>query len=155
MVQHKPAIRFHILHEIRLRERKRLRAFLTRQVTAEGFNLLELDYIFCDDSYLLKINQTYLQHDELTDIITFDLSDLKKSVKGEIYISVERVRENASLFKAGVNVELHRVVFHGILHLLGYSDKSPTSKKRMTAKEDEWLLAYFRRQSEKGAVRKV
>ena len=83
-----------------------------------------LDLIFCSDAYLLQINQDFLGHSDLTDIITFDLSDEQDS-SAEIYISVDRVRENAKTFGVSVENELHRVIFHGILHLCGYKDKKP------------------------------
>lgn len=116
-----------------------LRQWLTAVISAEGFKLKELNYIFCSDAYLLQINQQYLDHDTYTDIITFDNSEQEKMIVGDIFISVERIRENAAKFNVLEATELHRVMVHGALHLLGYPDKTPAAKKIMTAKEDEYL----------------
>src|SRR6185312_7511210 len=104
-----------------------------------GFKLKELNYIFCSDSYLLQINQQYLDHDTYTDIVTFDNSDIAKTITGDIFISIDRIRENASKFGVTEANEVHRVIIHGALHLLGYKDKSPADKKKMTLKEDFYL----------------
>jgi rRNA maturation RNase YbeY len=101
-------------------------------------NLGSLNYIFCTDNYLLQINNDYLKHNTLTDIITFDYTE-GKMVSGEVFISVERVRENAALFSGSFKDELHRVMIHGILHLCGHKDKTPSAKKEMTAQEDYYL----------------
>ncbi|HRE51852.1 MAG TPA: rRNA maturation RNase YbeY [Flavitalea sp.] len=137
-----PVIKFHLLFPFPLKERLRLKRFIKELAIREGRSPDRLDYIFCSDDYLHDINMRFLQHDDLTDIITFDLSEHKNSIKGEIYISIERVRENALVFKTGFVRELHRVMFHGILHLLGYGDKTPGEKKRMRSKEDECLELY-------------
>ena len=121
------------------KNKKLLRAWLTSVIQAEGFKLKELNYIFCSDAYLLQINQQYLDHDTYTDIITFDNSEREKVVAGDIFISVERIRENAAKFKVPEATELHRVMVHGALHLLGYPDKSQAAKKIMTGREDEYL----------------
>lgn len=97
-----------------------------------------INIIFCSDSYLLEINQKYLQHDTLTDIVTFDYCD-DKYIAGDIYISLDRVEENAIKYKESFDREFHRVIFHGILHLLGYGDKSKEEEKEMRAKEDFYL----------------
>lgn len=94
---------------------------------------------FCSDAYLLPMNQQYLDHDTYTDIITFDNSEVEGDIVGDIFISVERVRENAAKFNITETDELHRVIIHGALHLLGYTDKSVVTKKKMTQKEDECL----------------
>ena len=88
---------------------------------------------------MLNINQQYLDHDTYTDIITFDNSEKDGVIEGDIFISIDRIRENAAKFDTGETNELHRVMIHGALHLLGYKDKTPTSKSQMTAKEDEYL----------------
>lgn len=139
-----PVIKFHFLFPFLLTDRRRLKIFIKELSIREGKPLGSLDYIFCSDDYLHDINMRFLQHDDLTDIITFDLSESKNSIEGEIYISIERVRENARLFKTGFTQELHRVMFHGVLHLFGYGDKSPADKKRMRKKEDECLALYDR-----------
>jgi rRNA maturation RNase YbeY len=102
---------------------------------------ISLNYIFCTDAYLLNINQQYLDHDTYTDIITFDLSEEGKLV-GEIYISTERVTENAETFGNTYIGELHRVIFHGALHLCGFLDKTPEDEQLMREKENECLSAY-------------
>jgi rRNA maturation RNase YbeY len=116
-----------------------LRGWIKDAITAEGYKLSELNYIFCSDSYLLQINRRYLNHDTYTDIITFDNSDLEKTIVGDIFISAQRVMENAAKFKTSPIDELHRVMIHGALHLLGYKDKTPESKILMTQMEDKYL----------------
>jgi len=96
-----------------------------------------IEYIFCSDAYLLGINQKYLNHDYFTDIITFPLSS--DPIEANVFISVDRVKENAQLYKQGFQNELHRVMIHGILHLLGYGDKTKEEQKTMRQKEDEYL----------------
>ena len=108
-------------------------------MSEEGVGFTSLDYIFCSDEYLLEINQKFLQHDDLTDIITFNLAETKGEVVGEIYISVERVRDNALLFNVDFEEELRRVVFHGALHLCGYNDKTRKEQQEMRKKEDFYL----------------
>lgn len=98
----------------------------------------EINYIFCDDAYLLKLNIEFLQHDTLTDIISFDNS-LGSLVGGDIFISTERVAENANDFKVSFLEELQRVMIHGVLHYIGFSDKTPESQKEMTAQENNAL----------------
>jgi rRNA maturation RNase YbeY len=100
-----------------------------------------LDYIFCDDEYLLKINQDYLDHDTYTDIITFPYGDLNV-IAGDIFISVERVKENAVNFRVDFELELKRVMAHGVLHLLGYGDKSEEEVLQMRLKEDEKIKLF-------------
>lgn len=108
---------------------------------------VNLEYIFCSDEYLLTINQRYLDHDTYTDIITFDLSEGKHLV-GEIYISVERVRANADAYNVPFNQELHRIIFHGALHLCGFGDKSKKDKEQMTLLENKCLQEYLNSQNE-------
>lgn len=99
----------------------------------------DINYILCSDEYLHKINVDFLKHDDYTDIITFDNSEEEGVIAGDIYISLERVNDNAKTNKADPDEELHRVMIHGVLHLLGLSDKSAEEKKRMRQKEDEAL----------------
>ncbi len=98
-------------------------------------------FVFCSDDYLLNINKQYLNHDAYTDIVTFDYSkeDLKQSISGDIFISVDRVKENAIKFSKSFDEELHRVIIHGVLHLLGYADKTKSAKAEMTKQEDSCL----------------
>ncbi len=106
----------------------------------EGYPLSRIDYILCSDDYLLQINQTHLNHNYYTDIITFDLSDSKGSgVVGEVYISCDRVRENAKIFTTSYLNELKRVILHGALHLCGYKDKTKTKQAEMREKEQFYL----------------
>ena len=101
-------------------------------------------YIFCNDRYLLDINRRYLNHEDFTDIISFDLSSDPTIIHGEIYISVERVRDNATKLGVSFKEELHRVVFHGALHLCGYKDKLKSDQLIMREMEDRYLGLYFK-----------
>jgi len=99
-------------------------------------------FIFCSDSYLLKINQEFLKHDFYTDVITFDYSS-GDIISGDIFISIDRIKYNAKQFKVSFDYELLRIVIHGVLHLLGYNDKQNQDKILMTSKEDEYLNRYY------------
>jgi probable rRNA maturation factor len=114
-------------------------AWIKASVEKERKVLRELNYIFCSDSHLLNINREYLNHTTLTDIITFDSSEQPKEIAGDIFISIERVAENARKFKTDFVDELNRVMIHGALHLIGYSDKSSAAKIQMRKKEDRYL----------------
>ena len=116
-----------------------LRNWLLKSIEAENHTLKELNFIYCSDDYLLKINKEYLNHDTYTDTVTFDNSEIKGEVLGDIFISIDRIRENAKTFKTTIKDELHRIMIHSTLHLLGYKDKSPKDKTVMTAKENEYL----------------
>ena len=123
----------------KLKNKTSVRQWITQTIQAEGFKLKELTYIFCSDEYLLQINQQYLNHDTYTDIITFDNSETEKVIVGDIFISIDRIRENAIKFNTSDTDELHRVIIHGALHLLGYKDKTIVTKQKMTQKEDFYL----------------
>ena len=110
--------------------------WICKIVGTEDGEVVQLDYIFCDDAYLLEINMKYLEHDTYTDIITFDYTD-GKNISGDVFISIDRVKENAKTFSVSFDTELRRVMAHGILHLLGYGDKSEDKAVIMRAKEDE------------------
>src|ERR1700759_1474650 len=125
--------------KFKLKDKTLVRKWITETILAEGFQLSELNYIFCSDAYLLQINQQYLDHDTYTDIITFDNSETPGKIVGDIFISIERIRENAEKFNVTETRELQRVIIHGTLHLLGYPDKKPAEKKVMTEKEDFYL----------------
>lgn len=125
-----------------LTKRTQLKKFIENSFKKEGKRLESLNFIFCTDKALLEINRQYLKHDFYTDIITFDLSD-SDSVKAEIYISIDRVRENALVHKVAFKKELHRVLFHGVLHLCGYKDKKKAEIKAMREKEDFYLQKYL------------
>lgn len=109
---------------------------------SEGYEVSQLNYIFCSDEYLLEINKQYLDHDYFTDIITFDNSEEDKQLEGDIYISVDRVRDNAETFHTDFDSEMRRVLIHGLLHLVGYEDSSEALKTAMRAKEDEYLSLF-------------
>ena len=125
--------------QYKLKEKTKVRQWIKDTIVAEGYQLDELTYIFFSDTYLLQINQQYLEHDTYTDIITFDNSSEKKTITGDIFISIDRIRENAAKFNQTIANELHRVIIHGLLHLLGYKDKSPDDRKKMTLMEDKYL----------------
>jgi rRNA maturation RNase YbeY len=134
---------FHFLEGLTLSDRSRLKFFITSLFKKEKKKLGEIHYIFCSDEYLLAINRQYLQHDFYTDIITFGLSEPGEPINAEIYISVDRVRDNAREFTNSFKSELHRVIFHGALHLCGYKDKTRLEKKKMRKKEDAYINLYF------------
>lgn len=125
-----------------LKDKLLLKTFLASIFAQEKTNFESVSYIFCTDEFLLKLNQQYLQHDTLTDILTFTLSGTSLPIVSEIYISVERVKENAENLKVSYEEELHRVMIHGILHLCGYEDHTPEEKKKMRAKEDFYLSRF-------------
>ena len=115
--------------------------WISEVLTSEGKTEGEINYIFCDDDYLLDLNQKHLNHDTLTDIISFDYS-LGKEIHGDIYISIERVRENAIDFNVAFEEELSRVMIHGILHYCGYKDKTDIDELLMRSKEDEKIKMF-------------
>ena len=121
-----------------LKERGDLRLWLNATAKKEKQKIVIVNYIFCSDEHLLTINKQYLNHDYFTDIITFDYTD-NKGVSGDIFISLDRVKFNAKDYGHSVREELHRVMAHGLLHLLGYKDKKAEEQKVMTAKEDFYL----------------
>lgn len=108
-------------------------------ILQEKKELVHLNYIFCSDEYLLTINEQYLNHTTLTDIITFDNSEEKEEIEGDVYISIERVRSNAEELQTDFDEEVHRVLIHGVLHLLGYGDKTKEEISLMREKEDAYL----------------
>jgi len=112
--------------------------WITKTIEEEACKVEEISYIFCDDAYLLEKNIEYLNHNTLTDIISFDYS-VGKTISGDIFISVERVKENAKEFNVAFLDELHRVIIHGILHYCGYKDKTSEEKKEMRSKENYYL----------------
>lgn len=125
-----------------LKQRMLLKKWIAITIKSKNRNVGEIAFVFCSDEYLLTINKQYLKHDTLTDIITFDYSkeDFKMPVSGDIFISIERVKENAIRFSKSFEEELHRVIIHGILHLLGYKDKTKMAKEKMTEQENVCLL---------------
>ena len=131
-------IYYHNECDFKLKDEALVSEWLKKAIKEEKRTLVEINYIFCDDEYLLKKNQEYLQHDTLTDIITFDYSD-GNNLSADIFISVERVKENALIFAVPFEDELKRVIIHGVLHLIGYKDKSEEETITMRKKEDFYL----------------
>ncbi len=121
-----------------LKGRTRVKQWLKKCIETEGGTLGDISIVFCSDNYLLNINREYLKHDYFTDIITFDYSE-EKRVSGDLMISVDTVRSNAEKFGADFHDELCRVMVHGVLHLLGYGDKTPQEEIKMHALEDKYL----------------
>lgn len=109
---------------------------------SEGYKIKSLNYIFCTDEYLLEINKEYLQHDYYTDIITFDNSEEEGTLEGDIFVSIDRVKDNAAELGVHFDIELRRVLIHGLLHLIGFEDSTDQLKKTMRAKEDACLLLF-------------
>lgn len=157
------AITFHTADiKFSLRNRVALRGFMAGQIAAASkYQTLKLSFVFCSDEYLLNINRQFLNHDYYTDIITFPLNQSQQVLEAEIYISIDRVKENALKFKVqnAKNKEvsqnpqseirspqfldeLHRVMFHGVLHLLGYKDKTNANQLEMRKMEDKWLKRF-------------
>lgn len=138
-------INFNFQKNISLTNRNRLKQFIIKIFKTEKVALESMSYVFCSDEFLLQINRDYLKHDYYTDIISFDLSLSKNSpIIGEIYISVDTIRDNAKRFETTIQQELHRVIFHGALHMCGYKDKTKKDQALMTVKEDEYLSLYFK-----------
>lgn len=128
-----------------LPNRTKIKNWLKLIAINEGFKIKELNYIFCSDEYLYEMNRKYLQHDTYTDIITFDNSEKKLNIEGDIYISIERVKDNALSHMEVFEKELLRVLSHGIFHLCGYKDKSSTERKLMRLKENEAVDLYYKK----------
>ena len=124
-----------------LRQRRKLRSFISLIFSMEKRKFETINFIFATDRIIHGINKKYLFHDFFTDVITFELS--KHPILAEIYISCDRVSDNAKTHKTSFGKELHRVIFHGVLHLCGYSDKGPRQQKRMRTREDYYLSLYF------------
>ena len=137
-------VEFHT-HEVSvsLRNRKKLKSFISSIIKDETGKKAAISFVFCSDEYLLKINQQYLNHDYFTNVITFDLSEAGSIITGEIYISIDRVKDNAAVNKTSFIKELHRVIFHGALHLAGQTDITPAQSKQMRKMEDFYLSKYF------------
>jgi len=127
-----------------LRFRTKLKSFINKQCLKEGIRIETLQYVFCSDAFVLDINKRYLNHNFYTDIISFDLSEQKGNLIGDVYISVDRVKENSKTEGNPYTHELLRVIFHGALHFCGYKDKKPAEVKMMRSMEDKWLKAYLK-----------
>ena len=132
-------ITFNYETDFKLDTEEKTSQWITKVIETEGCKLGEINYIFCDDEYLHKINVEFLNHDTYTDIISFDYT-LGKTINGDIYISIDRVKENAVEYNVTFEAELNRVMVHGVLHYLGIKDKTETDKIEMRNKENEYLL---------------
>ncbi len=131
-------ISFYSETKFELQDSKKVEQWILKIIKLEAFEEGEISFIFCDDDHLHKLNVEFLNHDMLTDIISFDNS-LGKQINGDIYISLERVKENANTYNVKFNNEMHRVMIHGILHCCGYKDKTPKDIRVMRSKEEEAL----------------
>ena len=119
-------------------KKSEIKLWLNKVITHENHILGDINVIFCSDDYLIKINKEYLSHDYFTDIVTFNFCEENK-ISGDIFISIDRVKENSKIYTTSFINELDRVIVHGVLHLLGYNDKSEEEKKIMTSKENQYL----------------
>lgn len=128
-----------------LQNKLQLKKFIEKLFKYEKTALKSLSYIFCSDDYLLQVNKNFLKHNYYTDVITFNFNEPKNPVEGEVYISVDRVKENAKDLNTSFKKELHRVIFHAVLHLCGYNDKKSREVILMRKKEDEYLEKYFKK----------
>ncbi len=135
-----PTINFYLEDaSYQLKKKKLIRKWILATISHEKAEIDNISYIFCTDSYLYKLNTEYLNHDTLTDIITFQYNSPDEAIQSDIFISIERVKENAKLYNQRLLDEVHRILIHGTLHLLGYKDKSDNEKAEMTAKENYYL----------------
>lgn len=122
-----------------LKEKRKIRNWIKQAIENENHRLVSLNYIFTTDEVLFELNQHYLGHSTLTDILTFNMSDNEQKIEGDVYISIERAKENAKVFDEPFNREVHRLLIHGVLHLTGYRDKTAAEKAEMKAKEEYYL----------------
>ncbi|WP_318311029.1 rRNA maturation RNase YbeY [Flagellimonas crocea] len=134
-------IEFHFKSELLIDNKSDYADWINRVIASEGFLVGQIDYVFCTDDYLLQLNKEYLNHDTLTDIITFDYRD-GQTISGDIFISTERVKDNAEDFCVDFGEELLRVMSHGVLHLVGYGDKTAEEKRIMREKEEEKIKMF-------------
>ncbi|WP_268033586.1 rRNA maturation RNase YbeY [Algoriphagus sp. PAP.12] len=125
-----------------LKQKLNRKRWLKEIAEGENYSINELNYIFCTDEYLYEINVEYLNHDTYTDIITFDNSEIEDEIEGDIFISIERVKDNASKHEVSIEDELSRVISHGLYHLIGYKDKKKTEAKLMRSKEEFAINLY-------------
>jgi rRNA maturation RNase YbeY len=136
----KPHI-FFFLEEVsyNLRNKRKIREWISKSVENEGFNVGTLNYIITTDTILVQLNSEYLRSSTLTDVIAFDLSEEEGEISGDVFMSVDRARENAKEYKVLLNNELKRLMIHGVLHLMGYKDKTQKERELMRAKEEFYL----------------
>ena len=132
-------VAFNFETNFKLKNEKLLEDWICEVVKSHGFTVGEINFIFCDDTYLQGLNIAFLQHDTLTDVISFD-NTIGKLISGDVFISVERVADNAKDYKVSFDNELRRVMIHGVLHYIGFKDKTILEKTKMTAAEDQALM---------------
>jgi probable rRNA maturation factor len=125
--------------EFEVKNESKVKEWLFEIISENSFEVESLNYIFCSDEYLHQMNVEYLDHDTLTDVITFDNSDIEGVIEGDVFISIDRIVDNAATFNTSTEKELHRVIAHGLLHLLGFDDKTPEKQAIMRSKEEECL----------------
>jgi rRNA maturation RNase YbeY len=140
----KSKVYFFFQAPVSLQDRVRLKKFIESIFKKEKKKIQSLNYVFCTDEKLLEINRQYLNHDYYTDIVSFELSKKDEPAEGDIYISIDRIRDNALSLGEPLYKELHRVIFHGALHLCGYKDKTKSQSLEMRNKEEEYLSRYFK-----------
>ncbi|AKQ47065.1 rRNA maturation factor [Rufibacter radiotolerans] len=125
--------------DFEVKNETKVKEWLFEIISEYSFEVESLNYIFCSDEYLHQMNVEYLDHDTLTDVITFDNSDIEGVIEGDVFISIDRIVDNATTFNTPIEKELHRVMAHGLLHLLGFDDKTPEKQAIMQSKEEECL----------------
>ena len=128
--------------DFKVPQSRKIKAWIKNTAETEGCKLNQLNYIFCSDEHLLNVNLQYLNHDFYTDIITFDNSEFENEIEGDIFVSIERVKENATKFGKSFGEELRRVLVHGVLHLVGFDDKTDDEEIKMREKEDFYLAIF-------------
>lgn len=128
--------------DFKLKGKNNFKAWLKKVAEKEGFRINDLNYIFCSDQYLHKINLEYLNHDTYTDIITFDNSEDENAIEGDIFVSIDRIKDNAISLETQFDEEIKRVIVHGLLHLCGYDDHSAEDKSEMRRLESEFILIF-------------
>ena len=126
----------------KISNKKEIRTLLKEICKKENKKISFINCVFCSDNRLLEINKKYLNNASLTDVVTFDFTTNKKTIEGDVYISIDRVKENAKKYKQPFKTELLRIIIHGLLHLIGFSDKTKEEKNTMTLKENEYLSMY-------------
>lgn len=127
----------------RVSDKTKLRSWIKNVISYEGKKLKSISIILCSDEYLLQMNKSYLNHNYYTDVLTFDLSENQNEIAGDIFISNDRIIENARKYKVSTQDELKRIILHGVLHLIGYIDSSREEKGKMKEKEDHYLARYY------------
>lgn len=128
--------------DFKFKDRNKFKVWLKKVAEKEGFRITDLNYIFCSDQYLHKINLEYLNHDTYTDIITFDNSEDESTIEGDVFVSIERITDNSKILNTHFDDEIKRVIVHGLLHLCGYDDNSIVGKAEMRRLESEYITNF-------------